>query len=132
MKKSILNSFFFVLLSFLVSCSSTQCRRKDKVPAMPSQSNVDKTLNIKDNNKPETVYIFKYDGSLQCGMGQAIPLDEMAKELEGIKIYSKANKADGLMHIQVCGSNTGNANVYEIAKTELPVALQKGFKSWQF
>jgi heme A synthase len=31
----------------------------------------------------DTVKVFRYDGSLQCGMGQAVPLDEMAKELNG-------------------------------------------------
>ena len=65
-------------------------------------------------------------------MGQAIPLEEMAKELDNIKVYSKANKADGMMHIQVCGSSTGQANVYEIAKADLEAAIKKGFKAWQF
>ena len=34
----------------------------------------------------DTVKVFRYDGSLQCGMGQAVPLDEMAKELTAINI----------------------------------------------
>jgi hypothetical protein len=34
----------------------------------------------------DTVQVFRYDGSLQCGMGQAVPLDEMAKELAAVNI----------------------------------------------
>jgi hypothetical protein len=34
----------------------------------------------------DTVKVFRYDGSLQCGMGQAVPLDEMAKELAAVNI----------------------------------------------
>ena len=34
----------------------------------------------------DTVKVFRYDGSLQCGMGQAVPLDEMAKELTAVNI----------------------------------------------
>ena len=32
----------------------------------------------------DTVRVFRYDGSLQCGMGRAVPLDEMAKELKSL------------------------------------------------
>ena len=77
------------------------------------------------------VFVYKNDGSLQCGVSQAIPIDEMAKELGDIKVYSSANKHDGMMHIQVCGSSTGQVNVYEIAKSDLKKALSKGFKPWQ-
>ena len=34
----------------------------------------------------DTVRVFRYDGSLQCGMGQAVPLDDMAKELTAVNI----------------------------------------------
>jgi hypothetical protein len=42
----------------------------------------------------DTVKVFRYDGSLQCGMGQAVPLDEMAKELTAvnIRILSQARR----------------------------------------
>lgn len=80
----------------------------------------------------ERVRVFKYDGSLQCGMGKAVPMAEMAKELAGITIYSQENKPDGLMHIQACGTPTGRANVYEIDKSALEQAKKKGFKEWTF
>ncbi len=83
-------------------------------------------------NSQARIKVFKYDGSLQCGMGKAIPAAEMQKELEGITVYSAENKPDGLMHIQVCGSPTGRANVYEIDKSSLELAKKKGFKEWTF
>ena len=74
----------------------------------------------------------KYDGSLQCSMGKAIEPAEMQKELKGLTVHSAINKADGLMHIQQCGTPTGKANVYEIDKKDLPEAKKRGFKEWTF
>ena len=100
---------------------------------MPNKSNVDKELKIDDNvQKPKTVFVFKYDGSLQCGMGQAIKVTEMAKQLDDIKIYSSMNRSDGQMRIQVCGSSTGQANIYEIDAGSLEKAVKLGFKLWKF
>lgn len=83
-------------------------------------------------NSLSKVKVYKPDGSLQCGMGKGISLSEMAKELEGFKIYSSENKNDGMMRIQVCGSPTGQCNVYEIEKSQLEKALSKGFREWTF
>lgn len=80
----------------------------------------------------DRVFVYKYDGSLQCGMGKAVSLETMAKELQGIPLLSSVKKPDGLMHIQVCGSITGMANVYEIASKHLKAAEAKGFKRWSF
>ena len=124
-------SFIIIFALAISACSTSQCIRKEKVPPMPNNSNVDKDLNItKSDKKAKTTFIYKYDGSLQCGMGESIPLKEMAKQLDGINIYSQSKKNDGLMHIQVCGSNTGQINVYEIAEADLEKAIKKGFKSW--
>src|SRR5713226_35028 len=70
----------------------------------------------------DTVKVFRYDGSLQCGMGQAVPLDEMAKELTAVNIKvlsSEKSVVSGLI-IALCGAPTGRANVYEITKDDLP------------
>lgn len=80
----------------------------------------------------DTVKVYKYDGSLQCGMGKAIAIAEMQKELQGIIVYSNENKSDGLMRTQVCGSPTGKANVYEIDRSQLTEAKKRGFKEWTF
>src|SRR5437879_6813935 len=69
----------------------------------------------------DTVKVFRYDGSLQCGMGQAVPLDEMAKELTAIsiKVLSSEKRVVSGFVIALCGTPTGIANVYEIAKDDL-------------
>jgi hypothetical protein len=112
---------FFVLLT--QACSSTHCRLQEaenmkkaseKVAAVP------------------TVRVFKYDGSLQCGMGKSIALEDMKLELKGIKIISAVHKNDGLMRIQLCGSPTGDANVFEISKDDLEKALALNFREWAF
>jgi hypothetical protein len=76
------------------------------------------------------VKVYKADGSLQCGMGNKIPLETMEKDLAGIKVYNRYNMNDGLMRIQVCGAPTGQSNVYEISRSDLEKALKAGFKEW--
>src|SRR5712692_5349921 len=83
----------------------------------------------------DTVKVFRYDGSLQCGMGQAVPLDEMAKELAAvnIKVLSSEKRVVSGLIIALCGAPTGMANVYEIAKDDLPriPAGPQGVKRFQ-
>jgi hypothetical protein len=87
----------------------------------------------------DTVKVFRYDGSLQCGMGQAVPLDEMAKELTAVNITvlsSEKSVVSGLI-IALCGAPTGMANVYEISKDDLPriPADRQGvkrFRTWVY
>lgn len=83
----------------------------------------------------DTVKVFRYDGSLQCGMGQAVPLDEMAKELTtvNIKVLSSEKRVVPGFIMPLCGAPTGIANVYEIAKNDLPriPANQQGLKRFQ-
>lgn len=87
---------------------------------------------MKPESKLDRVKVYKADGSLQCGQGKTIPLAEMQKDLGGLKVHSSFNKNDGMMRIQVCGSPTGNCNVYEIDRKNLEAALKKGFKEWTF
>lgn len=77
------------------------------------------------------VFVYKPDGSLQCGMGKGISPEEMEKQLDGIKVYSRENRPDGKMHIQVCGSPTGQVNVYEIPASSLKEAEKRGFKKFE-
>ncbi len=91
-----------------------------------------KAIPKSDDGKDLTVTVYKYDGSLQCGLGKAVPLEEMEKELEGIPVVSRVNRPDGLMHIQVCGQPTGQVNAYEIPENFLELAETKGFKKWAF
>lgn len=81
-------------------------------------------------NKPETVFVAKSDQSKQCDATSGVSLSEMEKELAGISIYSSEKKADGLMHITLCGAETGMFNLYEIAKTDVEKAKTFGFVEW--
>lgn len=123
---------FILPLSFLlaVGCQNTPCRNvktQDSSVRLASSQSLQtegvKTLKVK---------VFKADGSLQCGMGKKKSLDDMQKELKGIQVYSKSNQNDGLMRIQVCGSPTGDANIFEINQEDLDKALKLGFKQWTF
>ena len=75
-----------------------------------------------------TVLVFKADGSLQCGQGKGVAIEEMEKELKGIKVLSRDKRPDGKMHIQLCGSPTGVINVFEISEKNLKDAEARGFK----
>ena len=58
--------------------------------------------------------------------------EEMQKELKEVPIISATHLNDGLMRIQLCGSPTGDANVYEIEETYLDKAKSLGFREWTF
>lgn len=126
--------FVLLLVAFggLTACTQGHCRRQSVQPAEA------KPLEAKDATQPskpsvqDRVLVYKYDGSLQCGMGKPVSLETMAKELTGTQIYSQVKKPDGLMHIQVCGSPTGQANVFEIPAKAQKSAEGRGFKKWSF
>ena len=121
------------LLFALVGCAEGHCRREADAPqaAQPLPPPPADEAAAKPTSKDQ-IFVYKYDGSLQCGMGKAITPEVMAKELSGIPIKSMNKKSDGLMHIQVCGSGTGKANVFEIPAKFLKQAEGKGFKKWTF
>lgn len=77
-----------------------------------------------------SVEVFKYDGTLQCGMGSEITLETMEKELKeaGIKVLSKRKDTDGFTHIALCGASIGRINVFEIQSTDFDRALRRGFQ----
>ncbi|MGE3756351.1 MAG: hypothetical protein AB7H97_01270 [Pseudobdellovibrionaceae bacterium] len=114
----VLIGIFFI--SLLTACVSGHCRKNRDSKGAPV---AEKTIRVK---------VYKYDGTLQCGMGKLIPLDDMKRELGSIPVHSAENKADGLMHITMCGSITGTANIYEIDKENLEKAKKLGFKEWTF
>ena len=76
-----------------------------------------------------TVDVYKYDGTLQCGLGKESPLAAMAEELTaaGIEVLAGRKDKDGLDHIAVCGASTGAINVYTISQAALAIAEQIGF-----
>lgn len=97
-------------VGLLCSCTSGPCRGK--------------------RLSEKTVMIFKPDGSKQCQKNTGVGLKEMAKQLGSIKVKSQAKKRDGKMRAAVCGADTGQINVYEIAEKDFPLAKNVGFAKW--
>lgn len=110
-----------LVCSVLLGCSTTQCHLK-RLESMKG----------KEDTKEKTVRVFRYDGTLQCAMGKAIPLNDMARDLKDIPVISSTQLSDGLLRIQLCGSPTGDANVYEISESHLEKAKTLGFREWTF
>ncbi|MBX7231602.1 MAG: hypothetical protein K1X29_05905 [Bdellovibrionales bacterium] len=126
---------FFFSIGFLLGCTHERCHNLKRsgnlgevvIPAVNANSD-----GIPPKANARHVKVYKYDGSLQCGKGKLIPLEKMQLDLEQrkIKVFSSANLPDGLVHIQVCGSITGMANVYEISEENFIEAEKAGFKKW--
>lgn len=89
-------------------------------------------MQSRQEKKVKTVRVYRYDGTLQCGMGKRIPIEDMQKDLKDIPVISANHLNDGLMRIQLCGSPTGDANVYEIEEAHLEKAKSFGFREWTF
>src|SRR4051812_33365420 len=99
------------LALIIMGCQQGHCRRQVDAPA---EAQPLPPAGVEKPSEQDRVFVYKYDGSLQCGQGKAIAVEAMAKELNGIPVISSLKKNDGQMHIQVCGSISGRANVYEI------------------
>lgn len=80
--------------------------------------------------KPETVTIYKHDGSISCDKTVAIAVGSMKQELTGSKIpvISSSCGNDGMVRAAVCGIKTGEINVFEVSREMLPKAQALGFK----
>lgn len=123
MMKILVNLSFAFILG---ACAQGNCRSQKKVtPALPATEATEV-----ESSASNRIKIHKPDGTLQCGQGKLIPIEEMQKQLGKIKVYSAKNQNDGMMRIQVCGSPTGNSNVYEIDRKDLEEALKAGFQEW--
>lgn len=125
-KKPLSISVLSLLTIVVVGCSSTNCRRYNDL----SDATKTEWVGADTDNKANAlkVKIYKYDGSLQCGMGQAIAPKIMREEIKEIQVFSMKSQADGQMHIQACGTPTGQINVFEIRQIDLDQATKKGFK----
>ncbi|MCM2280855.1 MAG: hypothetical protein NDI61_03300 [Bdellovibrionaceae bacterium] len=142
-----MNIWLMVLFALVSGCATGNCRQianaqvkaqqNPPAPAAPPPAPAAVASKGKTKQPPappreETVVIYKYDGSLQCGMGQAISVEAMEHELSGIPIRNREKKPDGMMHIQVCGQPTGMVNTYVIPLTRLAEAEKRGFRRWNF
>ena len=77
-----------------------------------------------------TLFVFKLDGTNHCEDAKGVSLDSMEQELTTaeIKVFSRRKGYDGREGIAVCGSPTGQINVYEIASSDVSAALGLGFR----
>ena len=75
----------------------------------------------------QTIQVYKLDGARQCE-GAGISVQEMQKELSGIRVYGAEKSAlQDVMFPAVCGGGTGSINVYTIAKADVKQAQARGF-----
>lgn len=121
------NVLFISLAILIGGCSDKPCKIEDRTGSTAVVQG--KPISNEKDLSPR-IFVYKPDGTLQCGQGQRIDLSTMKKELVGIEVFSAQNKNDGLMRIQLCGHPTGDNNVFEIAAKDLEPALKLGFKKW--
>ncbi len=129
----------YLIILFAVSaqaCANSHCRYVREADAAkktdagpPVASPEAPVANIKTSSA-DRVRIYKFDGSLQCGLGHSQSLSQSQKTLASIRVYQSWKRHDGMMRVQLCGSPTGQANVFEIDRKDLPAAIQLGFKEW--
>jgi hypothetical protein len=120
--------FLAVLFLATAACTSHPCKIEDRAAA--GDASIKEKGSTVKKDLTSRVFVYKADGSLQCGQGAKIELSVMQKELGGMQVFSSENKHDGMMRIQVCGAPTGNVNVYEIDVKDLEAATKAGFKKW--
>ena len=70
------------------------------------------------------------DGTIHCDKSPGMTLDRIGQELSsaGIKVFSSRKGYDGREGIALCGTPTGQINIYEIASSDVFEALLLGFK----
>lgn len=132
-----------VLVLAIAGCSGRPCReprlpeldqtkKSTSQPIVPLAETELKAAADQKLATPTRINVYKADGSRQCekarGLRRGIAAEVMERELAGIAVYSREKRADGLMHIQICGNPTGMINVFEIDSSFLNQAVQRGFK----
>lgn len=116
-----------LLFFFLAACSSHPCKIEERTDIVMTGN---EKVSTSRKDLTQRVFVYKPDGSLQCGQGEKIDIAVMKKDLGAIEVYSAQNKHDGMMRIQVCGAPTGYNHVFEINTKDLEAALKLGFKKW--
>ena len=75
-----------------------------------------------------SVWVKRSANAASCE-GEGEPLALARKNLEGakVRILQEKRAGDGMMHIQMCGADTGEQNFFQIPKSELEQAKAVGF-----
>jgi hypothetical protein len=76
----------------------------------------------------ETLWIKRSANAASCE-GEGEPLAIARKDLENnkIRVLQEKRAGDGMMHIQMCGADTGEQNYFQILKSDLEKAKAQGF-----
>lgn len=115
------------LITLISACSNQPCKIEERTDIVMTGK---EKISSATKDLTQRVFVYRPDGSLQCGQGKKIDLNTMKSEFGKIEVFSAENKHDGMMRIQLCGAPTGFNNVYEIKQSDLDAAIKLGFKKW--
>ncbi len=104
---------YLLVVGLLTGCAAGHCLGSKRAPVA---------------NADVHIFVFKPEGSKQCQPTTGIPIDKAAEDLGKIEIFSRSTRADGKMHITLCGAATGRIHVFEIRAGDLAVATGTGFQ----
>jgi len=87
-------------------------------------------VHAEDVHPESSLFVYKLDGTNHCETAPGVSLIAMKQQLTnaGIDVYSMHKRFDGREGIAVCGSPTGQINIYEIPAPNLNSALKIGFR----
>lgn len=76
--------------------------------------------------------VARADGSLQCGSGPVISLEESVAEVEaaGFEVNDARKAHDGHKRIAACGASTGNIHVLTIRSDHFESVQAMGFEAF--
>lgn len=121
---------FMGLMALGTACTTQSCKRQEI-----EQKNKEGTglESAGTSTSAPNIWIYKYDGELQCQKGSGKSLETMRNEdLQGITVVEMEKRRDNLMYNAACGRKQGTANAYLIPASELEKALERGFRVWNF
>jgi hypothetical protein len=113
-----------------LGCAQGACREIQESQKKQSSSATVIVENKIPTGLGDRMRVFKSDGSLQCEDGPGVTPEKMSSDLKEISVYKSFKMNDGLMRAQLCGTATGQVNVFEIDRSDLPKAQKLGFREW--
>ena len=122
----LVTAFCVGLAILLVGCSSNERSKSDSKAAQESPSEEAPSA----SDLKGKVWVAKPDGSKSCGTQSGMTPDQAATELAkaGVKVYQKQAGNDGMMHMMVCGAETGNTVEAQIDGEQYDAAAKLGYK----
>jgi hypothetical protein len=125
------NFTIFCVVGFflsLASCANSKGSQKIK-NATPLQSQ-DASQGAAAEPVTGRIWVVKADGSKSCGAQAGMTPEQSMQELKkaGIKVHQHKAGQDGMMHMMVCGADTGNTVEALIDGENLPGASKLGYR----